>query len=36
MILTSYGVLQGFLRDMWSKLEYHNIVRLKFSMLNHI
>jgi len=23
------------LRDMWPKLEYHN-VKLKFSMLNHI
>jgi len=30
MALTSYGVLQGFFRDMWSKLEYHKVVRLKF------
>jgi len=30
MVLMSYGVLRGFLRDMWPKLEYHNVVRLKF------
>jgi len=30
MALMSYGVLRKFLRDMWSKLEYQNVVRLKF------
>jgi len=30
MALMSYGVLQEFLRDMWPKLEYRNVVRLKF------
>jgi len=30
MTLTSYGVLRGFVRYMWPKLEYHNVVRLKF------
>jgi len=30
MALTSYGILRGFLRDMWPKLEYHNVDRLKF------
>jgi len=30
MALTSYGVLRGFLKDMWSKLKYHNVIKLKF------
>jgi len=29
MSLISYGILQGFLKDM-PKLEYYNVVRLKF------
>jgi len=27
MALTSYKVLREFLKDMWSKLEYQNVIR---------
>jgi len=37
MALMSYGILREFLRDMCPKLEYHNVVRLKFlSIESHL
>jgi len=30
LALTSYGIVRGFHRYMWPKLEYYNVIRLKF------